>query len=69
MVNLNQKVKELIISENIPELNDLFQKYNILFQPIDANNLTALHFAVQMSKKKIFIIFMQNDGTDRDEYS
>ena len=52
MLDLNKKVKELIISENIPELNDLFQKYNILFQPIDANNLTALHFAVQMSKKK-----------------
>ena len=38
--------------ENIPLLKEIFQKYNILFQPIDANNLTALHFAVQMSRKK-----------------
>jgi hypothetical protein len=29
--------------ENIPLLAELFQKYNILFQPIDANNLTVLH--------------------------
>ena len=52
MLKLNQKVKELIIMENIPLLKELFQKYNIIFQPIDANNLTALHFAVQMSRKK-----------------
>ena len=52
MLELNQKVKELIITENIPLLKELYQKYNILFQPIDANNLTALHFAVQMSRKK-----------------
>ena len=52
MLKLNQKVKELIIMENIPVLRELYQKYNILFQPIDANNLTALHFAVQMSRKK-----------------
>ena len=52
MLELNQKVKELIIMENIPLLKEIFQKYNILFQPIDANNLTALHFAVQMSRKK-----------------
>jgi ankyrin repeat protein len=52
MLDLNQKVKELIVMENIPILQELFQKYNILFQPIDANNLTSLHFAVQMNKKK-----------------
>ena len=52
MLELNQKVKELIITENIPLLKELYQKYNILFQPIDANNLTALHFAVQMPRKK-----------------
>ena len=52
MLELNQKVKELIIKENIPLLQEMYQKYNILFQPIDANNLTALHFAVQMSRKK-----------------
>ena len=44
MLDLNQKVKELIVMENIPLLSELIQKYNILFQPIDANNLTALHF-------------------------
>ena len=52
MLDLNQKVKELIIMENIPVLAELIQKYNILFQPIDANNLTPLHFAVQMNRKK-----------------
>ena len=52
MLDLNQKVKELIVMENIPLLSELIQKYNILFQPIDANNLTALHFAVQMNRKK-----------------
>ena len=52
MRDLNQKVKELIVMENIPLLSELIQKYNILFQPIDANNLTALHFAVQMNRKK-----------------
>jgi ankyrin repeat protein len=52
MLDLNQKVKELIVMENIPILQELFQKYNILFQPIDANNLTSLHFAVQMNRKR-----------------
>ena len=52
MLDLNQKVKELIVMENISLLSELIQKYNILFQPIDANNLTALHFAVQMNRKK-----------------
>ena len=55
MLELNQKVKELIIMENIPMLHGLYQKYNILFQPIDANNLTALHFAVQMNRKKALL--------------
>ena len=52
MLDLNQKVKELIVMENIPFLSELIQKYNILYQPVDANNLTALHFAVQMNRKK-----------------
>ena len=52
MLELNQKVKELIVLENIPLLRDFLQKYNILFQPIDANNLTVLHFAVQIPRKK-----------------
>ena len=52
MLDLNQKVKELIVMENIPALSDLINKYNILFHPVDANNLTALHFAVQMNRKK-----------------
>ena len=52
MLDLNQKIKELILMENIPVLSELIQKYNILFQPIDANNLTSLHFAVQMNRKK-----------------
>ena len=55
MLDLNQKVKELIITDNIQLLGELFQKYNILFQPIDANNLTVLHFAVQMSKPKTLL--------------
>ena len=55
MLDLNQKVKELIMTDNIQLLGELFQKYNILFQPIDANNLTVLHFAVQMSKPKTLL--------------
>ena len=42
--------------ENLPLLQELIQKYNILFQPIDANNLTALHFAVQMNRKKVILL-------------
>ena len=56
MLDLNQKVKELIVMENLPLLQELIQKYNILFQPIDANNLTALHFAVQMNRKKVILL-------------
>ena len=73
MLDLNQKVKELIIMENLPLLQELIQKYNILFQPIDANNLTALHFAVQMNRKKVILLlcklmtFSQNDSLNNDE--
>ena len=56
MLDLNQKVKELIVMENISLLSEIIQKYNILFQPIDANNLTALHFAVQMNRKKSILL-------------
>ena len=56
MLDLNQKVKELIIMGNIPLLSEIIQKYNILYQPIDANNLTALHFAVQMNRKNSIIL-------------
>lgn len=56
MLDLNQKVKELIVMENIPLLSEIILKYNILFQPIDANNLTALHFAVQMNRKKSILL-------------
>ena len=55
MLNLNQKIKELIYTENIPLLQELFLKYNIILQPIDANNLSPLHFAVQNFKKKSLI--------------
>ena len=72
MLDLNQKVKELIVMENIPLLTELIQKYNILFQPVDANNLTALHFAVQMNRKKsIFflckLMTMFNNNTVNEE--
>ena len=60
MLDLNQKVKELIVMENIPLLSELINKYNILFQPIDANNLTALHFAVQMNRKKSILFLCQS---------
>lgn len=74
MLDLNQKVKELIVMENIPVLQELFQKYNILFQPIDANNLTSLHFAVQMNRKrsilflcKLMSIQRNNNLTNEEE--
>ena len=52
MLNLNQKIKELIYTENIPLLQELFLKYDVILQPIDANNLSPLHFAVQNNKKR-----------------
>ena len=72
MLDLNQKVKELIVMENIPLLSEIIQKYNILFQPIDANNLTALHFAVQMNRKKSILLLcklmtMQNNNNTIEE--
>ena len=72
MLDLNQKVKELIVMENIPLLSELIQKYNILFQPIDANNLTALHFAVQMNRKKSILFLCKlmtifNNNTVNEE--
>ena len=59
MLDLNQKVKELIVMENLPLLSDLINKYNLLFQPVDANNLTTLHFAVQMNRKKVILFLCQ----------
>ena len=72
MLDLNQKVKELIVMENIPFLSELIQKYNILYQPVDANNLTALHFAVQMNRKKSILFLcklmtMQNNNNIANE--
>lgn len=59
MLDLNQKVKELIVMENLPLLSELINKYNLLFQPVDANNLTTLHFAVQMNRKKVILFLCQ----------
>ena len=53
MLMINQKVKELIVTENLDLLLQFLQKFNLLFQPIDANNLTSLHFAVQMNRKNV----------------
>ena len=55
ILELNQKVKELIAMENIPLLRDFFLKYDMIMQPIDANNLSPLHFAVQLLGKKSLI--------------
>ena len=55
ILELNQKVKELIAMENIPLLRDFFLKYDMIMQPIDANNLSPLHFAVQLLRKKSLI--------------
>ena len=50
---LNEKVKECILTDNIDILKKLIMQYNILYQPIDANNLSMLHYAVQKRKKRI----------------
>lgn len=50
---LNEKVKECILTDNIDILKKLIMQYNILYQPIDANNLSMLHYAVQNGKKRI----------------
>lgn len=59
ILELNQKIRDLIFKENIPLLQELIQKYNFLYQPIDANNLTALHVAVQMDKKKVILMLCE----------
>ena len=50
---LNEKVKECILTDNIDILKKLIMQYNILYQPIDANNLSMLHYAVQNGKNRI----------------
>ena len=53
MLIITQKIKELIIAENIEAINKLNNELNLLYKPIDANNLTILHFAVQMSRMNV----------------
>jgi hypothetical protein len=54
--NINQiseKIKECIITNNPETLKKLIDQFNFLYQPIDANNLSILHYAVQNGKKNI----------------
>ena len=54
--NLNQiseKIKECVLTDNLDLLKKLIEQFNFLYQPIDANNLSILHYAVQNGKQKI----------------
>ena len=50
---LNEKIKECILTDNIDLLKKLIIQYNLLYQPIDANQLSMLHYAVQNGKKRV----------------
>ena len=50
---LNEKIKECILTDNIDLLKKLIIQYNILYQPIDANRLSMFHYAVQNGKKRV----------------
>lgn len=50
---INEQIKVAIITGNLEALKMLVEEYNILYQPIDANNLTMLHYAVQNGKEEI----------------
>lgn len=49
MFILNKRVIDLIFSNNMKELTQLIIENNLQYKPIDANNLTILHYAVQQN--------------------
>ena len=50
---ISEKIKECVITDNLDLLKKLIEQFNFLYQPIDANNLSILHYAVQNGKQKI----------------
>ena len=50
---ISQKIRECVLTDNIEILKKLIIQFDFLYQPIDANNLSILHYAVQNGKKKI----------------
>lgn len=55
-ISLNQifeRIREYIREDKLEELKKIITQYGILYQPIDANNLTMLHYAVQSGRRRI----------------
>lgn len=50
---ISEKIRECVLTDNIEILKKLIIQFDFLYQPIDANNLSILHYAVQNGKKKI----------------
>lgn len=71
-VTLNQiteTIKDAILNENVELLKKILSQYNnLLYQPIDANGLSLLHYAVQKGKKRIVdelsSMMFENNGTN-----
>ena len=71
-VTLNQiteTIKDAILNENVELLKKILSQYHhLLYQPIDANGLSLLHYAVQKGKKRIVdelsSMMFENNGTN-----
>ena len=50
---ISEKIRECVLTDNIEILKKLIIQFDFLYKPIDANNLSILHYAVQNGKKKI----------------
>jgi len=50
---ISEKIRECVLTDNIEILKKLIIQFDFLYQPIDANNLSILHYAVQNGKQKI----------------
>ena len=61
--------RNYILNENVELLKKILSQYHhLLYQPIDANGLSLLHYAVQKGKKRIVdelsSMMFENNGTN-----
>lgn len=72
MFVLNKKVIESIYTNNIKILTQLILENNLQYKPIDANNLTILHYAVQQNNitlvKDIVQLMCDFSGSNNKKY-
>lgn len=66
---ITETIKNAILNENVELLRKILTQYqNLLYQPIDANGLSLLHYAVQKGKKRIVdelsSMMFENNGTN-----